>query len=384
MIGKTAAPPAAAIVAAPPQDGAAAADAPWGFYRDRQGRVMQVSFDFGRRLWLGVGYAPRRTPDRRYRDLAGGVRLRRHLRQAVGGRPHAPALHACSTGRCGCTRSGSTSTGFRYDLSHRYQHPLLRITTFVREPARHDLYLNVGLYTEALHFEVAPRGIEGEQSLTLATAQATLDLWQSEDLRSYVRLRVGPGIEMRIGPWGDETRYVGILPQATLEGNIILGQRAMQRLNFRLRGDLLRSATWQAQPLPGDWTATADAAYEAILHGDQRSAGVAAPRRQRVSARRRAADRGGDPDGAGLGLDRNRRHPHGVLLAAGSRRRSGSSGIGDARPRRAAVLLLLLLLAATGRAAAAADADVAARRRRSGSPTRAARASGSASIRASA
>src|SRR6187551_416962 len=63
VIEKTGAPPAPeAVVAAPPQDGAEAGDAPWGFYRDRQGRVMQVSFDFGRRLWLGVGYAPRRTP----------------------------------------------------------------------------------------------------------------------------------------------------------------------------------------------------------------------------------------------------------------------------------------------------------------------------------
>src|SRR6185295_2059024 len=33
---------------------------PWGFYRDQQGRTMQVSFDLGRRVWLGLGYAPRR------------------------------------------------------------------------------------------------------------------------------------------------------------------------------------------------------------------------------------------------------------------------------------------------------------------------------------
>jgi hypothetical protein len=264
VIGKPAAPPAP--VASPPADGAAGAgaDVPWGFYRDRQGRVMQVSFDFGRRLWLGVGYAPRRTPAGdteispaafdfgvTYDKLSGDGRTRERYTVLDG----QVRLHSF----------GLDVTGFRYDLSHRYQRPLVRITTFVREPARHDLYLNIGLYAETLHFEVAPRGIDGEQSLTLATAQGTLDLWQSEDLRSYVRLRVGPGIEMRIGPWGDEARYVGILPQATLEGNIILGQRAMQRLNFRLRGDLLRSATWHAEPLPGDWTATVDAAYEAIL-----------------------------------------------------------------------------------------------------------------------
>ena len=174
MIGKTAAPPE--VVAAPPQDGAAAGDAPWGFYRDRQGRVMQVSFDFGRRLWLGVGYAPRRTPTGETGDLAGGVRLRRHLRRAVaGGRTPRSATRVLD-GQVRLHSFGLDVTGFRYDLSHHYQRPLLRITTFVKEPARHDLYLNIGLFTEALHFEVAPRGIAGEQSLTLGTVQATLDL----------------------------------------------------------------------------------------------------------------------------------------------------------------------------------------------------------------
>lgn len=262
VIGKTVAPPA--VVAAPPKDEAAAGDVPWGFYRDRHGRVMQVSFDFGRRLWLGVGYAPRRTPAGdteispaafdfgvTYDKLSGDGRTRERYTVLDG----QVRLHSF----------GLDVTGFRYDLSHRYQRPLLRITTFVREPARHDLYLNIGLFAETLHFEVAPRGIAGEQSLTLGTLQATLDLWQSEDLRSYVRLRAGPGVEVRFGPWGDQSRLVGMLPQVTLEGNVILGQRAMQRLNFRLRGEWLRSATWQPEPLPGDWTATVDAAYEAIL-----------------------------------------------------------------------------------------------------------------------
>jgi len=53
--------PPAAVVTTTPEDGYTG-EMPWGFYRDRQGRVMQVSFDFGRRLWLGVGYAPHRTP----------------------------------------------------------------------------------------------------------------------------------------------------------------------------------------------------------------------------------------------------------------------------------------------------------------------------------
>ena len=130
---------------------------------------------------------------------------------------------------------------------------------------------------------------------------------------------------MRLGPWGDETRYVGILPQATLEGNVILGQRAMQRLNFRLRGDVLRSATWHAEPLPGDWTATVDAAYEAILiaiNDQPVSLRFAASAYLRDDAQQIVA---GMPDGAGVGMDGNRRHPDGVLLAARSLGRFESS-----------------------------------------------------------
>ena len=255
--------PPAAVVTTTPEDGYTG-EMPWGFYRDRQGRVMQVSFDFGRRLWLGVGYAPHRTPAGQteispaafdfgvsYDELSGNGRTRRRFTVLDG----QVRLHSF----------GLDVTGFRYDLSHRYEHPLLRVTTFVKDPERHDLYMNIGLFTEALHFQTEPRGIEGEQALTLATVQATLDLWQSADLRSYVRLRAGPGIEMRFGPWAQETRYIGILPQGTLEGNFVLGQRAMQRLNFRMRGELLRSASWHAEELPGNWTAAAEAAYEVIV-----------------------------------------------------------------------------------------------------------------------
>ena len=333
-----------------------AGDVPWGFYRDRQGRVMQVSFDFGRRLWLGVGYAPHRTPTGRHRDLAGRVRLRRHLRRAVGdGRTR--RRFTVLDGQVRLHSFGLDVTGFRYDLSHRYQHPLLRITTFVKEPERHDLYLNVGLYTEALHFEVAPRGIEGEQSLTLANLQATLDLWQSEDLRSYVRLRAGPGVEMRLGPWarGDALRRHPSAGDAGRE-RILMGQRAMQRLNFRLRGDLLRSATWHAQPLPGDWTATADAAYEAILHRDQRSAGVAALRGQRVPARRRArrSSPGCRRRGCGGGRGppasgwRSSRRPSRRRFESrrDAMRARAASARRVRRSRRAETLGLLLLLAA--------------------------------------
>ena len=239
--------------------------APWGFYRDGQGRVMQVSFDLGRRVWLGVGYAPRRRPtgDKEvasaafdfgasYERLSADGLTRYRLRVLEG----EARVHPF----------GLDMTAAHFDLSHRYTGPLVRITTFFGEPERHDFYLNVGLFSEALHVERAPRAIDGEQAVTLGNVQATLDLWQSADMRSFVRLRTGPGVEMRFGPWRDQARYVGLLPQAAFEGNLIVGKRAFHQVSFRVRGDLLRSvSSWPARALPGYWIADAQAAYEFVL-----------------------------------------------------------------------------------------------------------------------
>jgi len=251
-------PPAAAVAAAP------AGEVAPGFYRDGLGRLMQVSFDLGRRVWLGVAYAPRRRPNGEAEiapasfdfgasyDALSADGLTRHRFRIFDGEVR---LHPF----------GLDLTAFRYDLSHRYDHPLVRVTTFFGQPERHDLFLNVGLFVEALRFEVAPRGIDGEDAVTIGNVQATLDLWQSADLRSYVRLRSGPGVELRLGPWSDDARFVGFFPQATLEGSFILGRRALQQLTFWLRGNFLRSLTWTPRPLPGDWLADGEVAYEAIL-----------------------------------------------------------------------------------------------------------------------
>jgi hypothetical protein len=238
---------------------------PWGFYQDDQGRVMQVSFDLTRRAYLGTAYAPRRLPGgavevgpaafdfgAQYELLSadGLTRYRWHLLEGEA------VVHSF----------GLDVTAVRFDLSHRYTAPLVRITTFFGTPARHDFWLNVGVFSEAGHLERAPRGIDGEEVLTLGTVQATLDLWQSADLRSYLRLRAGPGAEMRFGPWGREARYVGYVPRAAVEGDFFLDRRAFHKLSFCLRGDLLRSVSLDSRPLPGgSWLADGEAAYEWIL-----------------------------------------------------------------------------------------------------------------------
>jgi hypothetical protein len=268
--------PAADLRKAPAEADASAADdvatgppdagpIPWGFYRDKRRRVMQVSFDLTRRAYLGAAYAPRLLPGgaveagaaafefgAQYELLSadGLTRYRWHFMEDEA-RVHSFGLDV---------------TAARFDLSHRYTAPLVRITTFFGTPERHDFWLNVGMFSEVGHLERAPLGIEGEQVLTLGTVQATLDLWQSADMRSYLRLRAGPGAEMRFGPWGAEARYVGYVPQAAVEGDFFLDPRAFHELSFRVRGDLLRSVSLDSHTLPGgSWLVDAEAAYEWIL-----------------------------------------------------------------------------------------------------------------------
>jgi hypothetical protein len=237
---------------------------PDGFYRDERGRVMQVSFDLRQRLWLGASYAPRRLPNGRQEmgPVAFDFGLAQEWYSPDGRTRHRMAV---LDGEARINPFGLDVTAFRYDLSHAYDFPLLRITTLWAQPARHDLFLNVGIYGEAGRMQIEPLGERGNHQLTLASVQPTLDLWQSWDLRSYVRLRVGPVVHVRFGPWTDEARLVTSLPETALEGSFILGKRALQQARFRVRGEWLRRLAWSPAPLARDWLVDGEASYELIL-----------------------------------------------------------------------------------------------------------------------
>jgi hypothetical protein len=241
-----------------------AAVLPPGFYRDERGRTMQVSFDLQRRLWLGASYAPRRRASGRQElgPVAFDFGLTEELYSPDGRTRH---RFSVLDGEARINPFGLDVTAVRYDLSHAYDFPLLRVTTLWREPARHDLYLNVGLYGEAGRMEIEPLGEGGNHQLTLASVQPTLDLWQSWDLRSYLRLRVGPVAHLRFGPWGDEARAVTSLPETALEGSFIVGRRALQQARFRVRGAWLRRLAWSPVPLGRDWLVDGEASYEIIV-----------------------------------------------------------------------------------------------------------------------
>jgi hypothetical protein len=171
-------------------------DAPYGWTRDERGRVFQINFDLKRRMYFGAAYTPKKVMENPLEStrtsvdfgmfifdvLAEGDTPTRHRFRFMEGQVHLQPFTA-------------ELTVAHYDVSRRFLDPLLRITTFVGEPQRHDLKLNLGLWTEAGGLEIHRNDSGYSQLWKHATAQVTLDLWQSSDLSGFLRLRTGFGLE---------------------------------------------------------------------------------------------------------------------------------------------------------------------------------------------
>ncbi|HLL23289.1 MAG TPA: hypothetical protein VK427_14225 [Kofleriaceae bacterium] len=171
-------------------------DAPYGWTRDERGRVFQTNFDLKRRMYFGAAYTPKKILENPLEStrtsvdfgmfifdyLSDGETPTRHRIRIFEGQVHLQPFTA-------------ELTLAHYDVSRRFLDPLLRITTFVGEPQRHDLKLNLGLWTEVGGLEVHKTSEGHSQLWKHATAQLTLDLWQAKNLDGFLRLRTGFGLE---------------------------------------------------------------------------------------------------------------------------------------------------------------------------------------------
>ena len=177
------------------------ADAPYGWQRDERGRVFQVNFDLRKRLYFGVAYTPQKIIENPLQSQRTSIDFGL-LQFQVFHDGREPTMHRFKLfeGQVHLQPVSAEFVALHYDISHRYIDPLLRITTFVGEPSRHDLHLNVGLWTEAggLELHTTPSG--NTQLWKHATSEVTLDLWQSKNLDSFARLRTGPGHEGQHDP----------------------------------------------------------------------------------------------------------------------------------------------------------------------------------------
>lgn len=238
----------------------ATADAPPGWYRDELGRVMQFNFDLNRRIWLGAAWAPLWR--------GGGDAETGRVRMDFGIRTEVPAdderlLHRLTFFETELVLGPQRSldaTLFRYDSSYDRDRPFLRVTTFLGKPRRHDLELDLGAWLEIGRLEELHRDGTEASFLTFGAAHATLDLWHSRDLVSYVRLRAGPSLER------DRTHgFLAIVPGAALEGDLTLDADGFHHVRLGVELEkLLLDEEVEGRPLHPE-RLMVRAGYEVIL-----------------------------------------------------------------------------------------------------------------------
>lgn len=224
----------------------AVAEAPDGWFRDDQGRIIQVNFDLHRRVYFGGAYAPlfRPGPASDFSQAGGALARGRadfgiEIELADEQRRDLHRLHILEgSAWLGGNETRILATAVRYDWSSRRLSPPLWLTTFVGRPRRIDLDINLSGWFETLRFEL----ISDKSYLTLATANAAIDLWHSKDLQSYLRVRLGPAGELDL-----QTRSMGLRPEVAIEGDFTLDPDGFHHLTGAVIGEKL----FFEQPIPG-------------------------------------------------------------------------------------------------------------------------------------
>jgi hypothetical protein len=234
----------------------AVADTPPGWYRDERGRVMQFNFDLHRRLWLGGAWAPL------WRDGEVEGRMRADFGIAVEVPDEGKRLHRLRflETELYLGQPGLDTTLLRYDFSVERREPLFRVTTFFGKPRRHDIHINLGLWMEVLRAEELERDTTEAGFLTWGAVHATLDLWHSRDLVSYVRVRAGPSVERDY-----KNGFTTLVPGAALEGDLTLDRDGFHHLRLGVEAEkVLLAPSVDGRPLRPE-RLRVSAGYELIL-----------------------------------------------------------------------------------------------------------------------
>lgn len=220
------------------------ADAPWGWTRDERGRVFQINFDLKRRLYFGFGYTPQKLLD----NIDDPLQNKRSsadfgllvLDVLTGEDTKNPTRHRIRLveGEVHVEPFSAKMVVAHYDLSHRFLDPLLRITTFVGKPQRHDLTLDLGLWSQAGGLEIHPTPGGHSTIWRHAAAAITLDLWQSAKMDSFARLRSGLAIE---GQHTDGTGYRSAVTETSaFELDWVIDPEGFHNMRFELVHELPR------------------------------------------------------------------------------------------------------------------------------------------------
>ena len=194
---------------------------------------MQVNFDLGRRVFLGGAWAPYYRPDGTSSLRRARVEFGVSITLNSDDKKHQHRLYLLeTTAILGGTPVASRfeASVIRYDVSNRKQGAPLWLTTFIGEPRRFDLPLNLGWAAEAVRFEA----LGSKTFMTIAELDVTLDLWNSVDLDSYVRLRAGPALEYDFDAKGAYLKTV-----AAIEADLTLDRDGFHHFTASATGEKL-------------------------------------------------------------------------------------------------------------------------------------------------
>jgi hypothetical protein len=227
---------------------AASPETPPGWVRDERARIMQFNFDMHRRIWIGGGYSPSWVP-----GSGPGTGFVNDGEAEFGTRidwmnddnDTLTRLHILE-GRLDPVRGQVDVTALQWDISHTFPTPALRITTFFGEPRRFDLSPNVGYWVMAGRVESEAKSTPQQIYVTIAAIDATVDLWRSDDLDSYLRIRVGPDFG-----FDSVTKRYFLAPNIGVDFEDILDVDGFNRLFANATYEYLLPLNGAAGPLEG-------------------------------------------------------------------------------------------------------------------------------------
>ncbi|HWO19374.1 MAG TPA: hypothetical protein VNO30_11380 [Kofleriaceae bacterium] len=214
-------------------------DAPFGWTRDTRGRVFQVNFDLKRRMYFGAAYSPRKVLENPFESTRTSIDFGLFVFETRT-RGKSPVRHRVRLleGEVHLEPFTAEMVVAHYDMSRRFFDPLVRITTFAGTPRRHDLYLNLGLWSEAGGLEIHKTALGHSQLWKHAAAQVTLDLWQSARQDSFMRVRTGLALE---GQHTDVTGYRSALTAGSaVELDCVLDDEGFHNLRIEVAHELPR------------------------------------------------------------------------------------------------------------------------------------------------
>jgi hypothetical protein len=215
------------------------ADAPFGWTRDARGRVFQVNFDLKRRMYFGAAYSPQKILENPLESTRTSIDYGLFVfeTRTLGRSPMRHRIRLLE-GDVHLEPFTAELTVAHYDMSRRYFDPLVRITTFAGTPQRHDLHLNLGMWTEVGSLEIHKTDLGHSQLWKHANAQLTLDLWQSADQSSFARVRTGMALE---GQYTDVTGYRSALTASSaFELDCVLDAEGFHNLRLEVAHEMPR------------------------------------------------------------------------------------------------------------------------------------------------